>query len=136
MPDYGTARADFPGGDSRQLFRSIRRLMELPEHTRLFLCHDHKAVGRDRFAWETMVGAQKTGNVHLYRSVSEDDFVAMRDAHDATLGMRRRMAGWARARSHFALSGAGFLVQRIWVATAIRGVVLFLELWIIAYIRA
>ncbi|WP_371420820.1 MBL fold metallo-hydrolase [Tardiphaga sp.] len=87
MPDYGTARADFPGGDSRQLFRSIRRLMELPEHTRLFLCHDYKAAGRDRFAWETTVGAQKTGNVHVHEGVSEDDFVAMRDARDATLGM-------------------------------------------------
>ncbi len=87
MPDYGTARADFPGGDSRQLFRSIRRLMALPEQTRLFLCHDYKAVGRDSYAWETTVGAQRTGNVHVHEGVSEDDFVAMRDARDATLAM-------------------------------------------------
>lgn len=87
MPDYGTARADFPGGDSRMLFRSIRRLMELPAQTRLFHCHDYKAVGRDNFAWETTVGAQRVGNVHVHEGVSEDDFVAMRDARDATLSM-------------------------------------------------
>lgn len=87
MPDYGTARADFPGGDSRMLFRSIRRLMELPDQTRLFHCHDYKAVGRDNFAWETTVGAQRVGNVHAHEGVSEDDFVAMRDARDATLSM-------------------------------------------------
>lgn len=87
MPDYGTARADFPGGDSRMLFRSIRRLMELPDQTRLFHCHDYKAVGRDNFAWETTVGAQRVGNVHVHEGVSEEDFVAMRDARDATLSM-------------------------------------------------
>ena len=87
MPDYGTARADFPGGDSRQLFRSIRRLLSLPPETRLFLCHDYKAVGRDRFVWETTVGAERSGNVHVHEGVDEDDFVAMRDARDATLGM-------------------------------------------------
>lgn len=87
MPDYGTARADFPGGDSRMLFRSIRRLMELPDQTRLFHCHDYKAVGRDNFAWETTVGAQRVGNVHVHEGVSEDDFVVMRDARDVTLSM-------------------------------------------------
>ncbi len=87
MPDYGTARADFPGGDSRQLFRSIRRLLSLPPETRLFLCHDYKAVGRDQFVWETTVGAERSGNVHVHEGVDEDDFVAMRDARDATLGM-------------------------------------------------
>jgi glyoxylase-like metal-dependent hydrolase (beta-lactamase superfamily II) len=87
MPDYGTARADFPGGDSRQLFRSIRRLLSLPPEARLFLCHDYKAVGRDRFVWETTVGAERSGNVHVHEGVDEDDFVAMRDARDATLGM-------------------------------------------------
>lgn len=87
MPDYGTARADFPGGDSRQLFRSIRRLLALPERTRLFHCHDYKAAGRDSFAWESTVGAQRTGNVHVHEGVSEDDFVAMRDTRDATLPM-------------------------------------------------
>ncbi|RXD07308.1 MBL fold metallo-hydrolase [Sphingomonas sp. UV9] len=89
MPDYGTARADFPGGDSRQLFRSIRRLMELPERTRLFHCHDYKAAGRDSFAWETTVGAQRASNVHVHEGVTEDDFVTMRDARDATLSMPR-----------------------------------------------
>lgn len=87
MPDYGTARADFPGGCSRQLFQSIRRLMALPSETRLFLCHDYKAAGRDTYAWETTVGAQRTGNVHVHEGVSEDEFVAMRDARDATLSM-------------------------------------------------
>lgn len=87
MPDYGTARADFPGGDSRMLFRSIRRLMELPDQTRLFHCHDYKAAGRENFAWETTVGAQRSGNVHVHEGVGEDDFVAMRDARDATLSM-------------------------------------------------
>lgn len=87
MPDYGTARADFPGGDSRLLFRSIRRLMGLPDETRLFHCHDYKAAGRDNFAWEATVGAQRVGNVHVHQGVSEDDFVAMRNARDATLTM-------------------------------------------------
>jgi glyoxylase-like metal-dependent hydrolase (beta-lactamase superfamily II) len=87
MPDYGTARADFPGGDARQLFRSIRRLMQLPDETRLFLCHDYKAVGRDEYVWETTVGAQRVGNVHVHEGVSEDDFVAMRTSRDATLSM-------------------------------------------------
>lgn len=87
MPDYGTARADFPGGDARQLFRSIRRLMQLPDETRLFLCHDYKAVGRDEYFWETTVGAQRVGNVHVHEGVSEDDFVAMRNSRDATLSM-------------------------------------------------
>jgi glyoxylase-like metal-dependent hydrolase (beta-lactamase superfamily II) len=87
MPDYGTARADFPGGDSRQLYRSIRRLLALPKETRLFLCHDYKAPGRDKYVWETTVGAERTGNVHVHEGVSEDDFVAMRDARDATLSM-------------------------------------------------
>ena len=87
MPDYGTARADFPGGDARQLFRSIRRLMTLPDQTRLFLCHDYKAVGRDFFAWETTVGAQRVGNIHAHERMSADEFVSMREARDATLSM-------------------------------------------------
>lgn len=87
MPDYGTARADFPGGDARQLFRSIRRLLSLPGETRLFLCHDYKAPGRDVYAWETTVAAQKAANVHVHDGVSEDEFVAMRTARDATLSM-------------------------------------------------
>jgi glyoxylase-like metal-dependent hydrolase (beta-lactamase superfamily II) len=87
MPDYGTARADFPGGDARQLYRSIRRLLGLPAEARVFLCHDYKAPGRDAFAWETTIGAQKTGNVHVHEGVTEDAFVAMRTARDATLSM-------------------------------------------------
>jgi glyoxylase-like metal-dependent hydrolase (beta-lactamase superfamily II) len=87
MPDYGTARADFPGGDARTLFRSIKRLLTLPGETRLFLCHDYKAPGRDVFVWETTVAAQRSGNVHVHDGISEDEFVAMREARDATLGM-------------------------------------------------
>lgn len=89
MPDYGTARADFPGGDARTLFRSIRCLMQLPDETRVFLCHDYKAPNRDTFVWETTIGAERTGNVHVHSDVSEDDFVKMREARDATLGMPR-----------------------------------------------
>ena len=87
MPDFGTARADFPGGDARQLFRSIRRLLSLPEETRLFLCHDYKAPGRDEYAWETTVGQQNRENVHVKKGVTEDEFVAMRTARDRTLDM-------------------------------------------------
>ena len=85
MPDYGTARADFPGGDAHQLYRSIRKLLELPRETRIFLCHDYKAPGREDYAWETTVGAQRDASVHVRDGVSEDDFVAMREARDATL---------------------------------------------------
>ena len=87
MPDYGTARADFPGGDARRLFKSIRRLLSLPEQTRLFLCHDYKAPERESFVWETTVGAQKANNVHVHDGVDEDDFVAMRTRRDATLDL-------------------------------------------------
>ena len=87
MPDYGTARADFPGGDARQLFRSIRRVLSLPEPTRLFLCHDYKAPGRDDYRWETTVGEQRRKSVHVNDAVSEDEFVAMREARDATLAV-------------------------------------------------
>lgn len=85
MPDYGTARADFPGGDAHQLYRSIQRLLALPPETRLFMCHDYKAPGREDYAWETAVGAQRAGNVHLRNGVSEQQFVEMRAARDATL---------------------------------------------------
>ncbi|WP_337267489.1 MBL fold metallo-hydrolase [Oryzifoliimicrobium ureilyticus] len=87
MPDYGTARCDFPGGDARVLYRSIKRLTQLPDEARMFMCHDYKAPGRDAYAWETTVGAQRLGNVHVHEGVSEDDFVAMRNARDATLSM-------------------------------------------------
>ena len=89
MPDYGTARADFPGGDARTLYRSIRRLLSLPDRTSLHLCHDYKAPGRDTYAWETTVGEEREHNVHVHAGVSEDQFVAMRQARDATLGMPR-----------------------------------------------
>jgi glyoxylase-like metal-dependent hydrolase (beta-lactamase superfamily II) len=85
MPDYGTARADFPGGDARALYRSIRRILALPPETRLFMCHDYKAKGRDHFAWETTVAEERAKNVHIHDGVSEDDFVAMRTARDKTL---------------------------------------------------
>ncbi len=84
MPDYGTARADFPGGDARTLYRSIQKLLALPAETRLFMCHDYKAPGRDHYAWETTVAEQRN-NVHLKDGVSEDAFVAMREARDAKL---------------------------------------------------
>lgn len=87
MPDFGTARADFPGGDARQLFQSIRRLLSLPDETRLFLCHDYKAPGRDEYAWETTVGQQRRENVHVKDGVSEDEFVEMRTSRDASLAM-------------------------------------------------
>jgi len=85
MPDYGTARADFPGGDAHKLYASIQRLLALPDETRLFMCHDYKAPGRDVYAWETSVAAQRAANVHVGAGRSEDEFVAMREARDATL---------------------------------------------------
>ena len=85
MPDYGTARADFPGGDARQLYRSIRRVLSLPDETRLFLCHDYKAPGRDDYRWETTVSEQRRASVHVHDGITEDEFVAMREARDATL---------------------------------------------------
>jgi glyoxylase-like metal-dependent hydrolase (beta-lactamase superfamily II) len=84
MPDYGTARADFPGGDARTLYRSIQKLLALPDATRVFVCHDYKAPGRDCFVWETTVGEQCAKNVHL-KDMSEEAFVAMREARDKTL---------------------------------------------------
>lgn len=87
MPDFGTARCDFPGGDARTLYRSIKKLYALPDETRLFMCHDYKAPGRDHFAWETTVAEQKTRNIHLRDETTEDEFVAMREARDATLSM-------------------------------------------------
>jgi glyoxylase-like metal-dependent hydrolase (beta-lactamase superfamily II) len=85
MPDYGTARADFPGGDAHKLYASIRRLLALPPETRLFMCHDYKAPGRDHFAWETTVAEQRAHNVHVHEGVSEQDFVNLRTKRDATL---------------------------------------------------
>lgn len=87
MPDYGTARADFPGGDARKLYQSIRRLLSLPEETRLFLCHDYKAPGRDHYLWETTVGAQRAENVHVHDGIAEEAFVEMRTSRDKTLDL-------------------------------------------------
>ncbi|MDE2167144.1 MAG: MBL fold metallo-hydrolase [Alphaproteobacteria bacterium] len=87
MPDYGTARADFPGGDARTLYRSIRRILALPPETRLFMCHDYKAPGRDRVAWETTVAEERARNVHIHDGVGEDEFVRLRQARDKTLEM-------------------------------------------------
>ncbi|MFM9937302.1 MAG: MBL fold metallo-hydrolase [Novosphingobium sp.] len=83
MPDYGTARADFPGGDAHALYRSIRRLLALPVETRLFLCHDYKAPGRDTYVWETTVGAQRSRNIQVRDGIDEAAFVALRKARDA-----------------------------------------------------
>jgi glyoxylase-like metal-dependent hydrolase (beta-lactamase superfamily II) len=85
MPDFGSARADFPGGDARALYRSIKKLLSLPPETRLFMCHDYKAPGRDRYAWETTVAEERANNIHVRDGVSEEEFVAMREARDATL---------------------------------------------------
>ncbi|RFD21196.1 MBL fold metallo-hydrolase [Komagataeibacter melaceti] len=87
MPDYGTARADFPGGDARTLYHSIRRLLSLPDETRVFLCHDYMAPGRDEYAWETTIGAERRGNIHVHDGVDESTFVQMRTARDATLSL-------------------------------------------------
>lgn len=85
MPDYGTARADFPGGDAHQLYHSVRRLLDLPPETRLFMCHDYKAPGRDHFAWETTVAEERAYNKHIRDGITEDEFVAMRTKRDAGL---------------------------------------------------
>lgn len=89
MPDFGTARCDFPGGSSELLYESIQRILALPDQTRIFVGHDYKAPGRDDYAWETTVGEQKALNVHIGAGRSLEDFTAMRDARDATLPMPR-----------------------------------------------
>ena len=87
MPDFGTARVDFPGGDAATLYRSIHRILELPGETRLFMCHDYKAPGREHYSWETTVAEQRLGNVHIHEGISEQEFVAFRTRRDADLGM-------------------------------------------------
>ena len=87
MPDYGTARCDFPGGDARTLYRSIQRIFALPPETRVFLCHDYKPAGRDVFVHETTVGAERRDNIHVHDGIGEDEFVRMRSARDATLAV-------------------------------------------------
>jgi len=87
MPDFGTARCDFPGGSARTLYRSIQRILSLPADTRLFMCHDYKAPGRDEYRWETTVAEQREKNVHVHTGVTEDQFVEFREGRDAKLGM-------------------------------------------------
>ena len=87
MPDFGTARADFPGGDAGILYDSIQKILALPDDTRLFMCHDYKAPGRDEFEWQTSVAEQRENNVHVNGRVSRDEFIAMREGRDAELGM-------------------------------------------------
>ncbi|MFC6670532.1 MBL fold metallo-hydrolase [Marinobacterium aestuariivivens] len=89
MPDYGTARCDFPGGDAATLYRSIRKLFALPGETRLFMCHDYKAPGRDDYLHETTVEAERRHNIHVHEGISEGDFVRMRTERDRTLDMPR-----------------------------------------------
>jgi len=87
MPDYGAARCDFPGGDARALYRSISKIFALPDATRIFTCHDYKAPGRDHFAWESSLAEQRENNIHIGGGVSEEEFVKLREARDATLSM-------------------------------------------------
>lgn len=89
MPDSGTARCDFPGGDAATLYRSIQKILALPDATRLFLCHDYKAPGRDEFVCETTIAAQRQGNIHIHEGTSEAGYVALRTRRDATLSMPR-----------------------------------------------
>ena len=89
MPDFGTARCDFPGGSAAVMYDSIQRILALPDTTRIFVCHDYKAPGREVYAWETTVGAQKALNAHVGAGRPKEEFVAMRQARDATLGMPR-----------------------------------------------
>ncbi|MFN7056648.1 MBL fold metallo-hydrolase [Hyphomonas sp.] len=89
MPDYGTARADFPGGDARTLYRSIAKILALPEDTRIFVGHDYLPEGRSAYRWETTVAEQRAANIHVHEGISEDEFVAMRERRDATLAAPR-----------------------------------------------
>lgn len=91
MPDYGTARVDFPGGDAATLYHSIQRIFELPDETRLFMCHDYKAPNRDEYAWETTVAEERAKNVHIHAGVTEQEFVEFRQKRDAKLGMPKLM---------------------------------------------
>lgn len=87
MPDYGTARTDFPGGDAKQLYQSIQKIFSLPDETRLFMCHDYKAPDRDEYRWETTVAEERRNNVHVGSDITEDDFVTMRENRDKTLSV-------------------------------------------------
>lgn len=87
MPDFGTARTDFPGGSAAELYSSIQKILSLPEDTRLFMCHDYKAPGRDAYAWETTVAEQRDHNIHINKNIDESAFIAMRERRDSQLGM-------------------------------------------------
>ena len=87
MPDFGTARVDFPGGDAVKLYRSIQRILALPDETRLFMCHDYKPPGRDKYAWETTVAEERADNIHIHAGVTEQEFVDFRSKRDKQLGM-------------------------------------------------
>jgi glyoxylase-like metal-dependent hydrolase (beta-lactamase superfamily II) len=87
MPDFGTARCDFPGGDAEALYDSIQKIFELPTETRLFMCHDYMAPGRDEFAWETSVAEQRKHNIHIHDGISKQEFVDFRTGRDSQLGM-------------------------------------------------
>lgn len=89
MPDYGTARCDFPGGDARTLYQSVQKIFALPDETRMFLCHDYPPESRTDYTWETTVGEQKENNIHIHAGVSEDEFVSMRNERDTTLDLPR-----------------------------------------------
>ena len=89
MPDYGTARCDFPGGSAEQLYDSIQKVLSLPDETRLFMCHDYGAPGREEYAWETTVAEERANNVHVGGDATKEAFVKMREARDAELGMPR-----------------------------------------------
>lgn len=91
MPDYGTARCDFPGGDARQLYQSIQKIFTLPENTRLFMCHDYLAPGREEYLWETTVADERAHNVHIGNGVSEDEFAEYRERRDKTLSLPKLM---------------------------------------------
>lgn len=89
MPDFGTARTDFPGGSAAELYMSIRKILALPGDTRLFMCHDYKAPGRDVYAWETSVNEQRKSNIHIHDNITEAAFIALREGRDRQLGMPR-----------------------------------------------
>lgn len=89
MPDFGTARCDFPGGDAATLYQSVQKIFSLPEQTRMFMCHDYLPKGRQQYSWQTTVGEQKRKNIHIHQGVSESEFIAMRAKRDATLAMPR-----------------------------------------------
>jgi glyoxylase-like metal-dependent hydrolase (beta-lactamase superfamily II) len=89
MPDYGTARCAFPGGDAKMLYQSVQKIFQLTDTTRLYMCHDYKAPGRDEYAFETTVAEEKAKNIHVKQGISQEEFVRMRSERDATLGMPR-----------------------------------------------